>query len=182
MRTLFTWLPAALVAALGAVAYTEGEAAEPLAVNFFAIDDRLHTAGQPDEAALATLGTLSYELVINLAPPERSPPAEAEILAASGVRYVNIPVDFRNPTVENFAEFSRALAAADDEHVLVHCQSNLRASMFTFLHRVTHDGVAPAEAYEAVSAVWTPNETWAELGRAVLAEHGVDFDFPATGP
>jgi protein tyrosine phosphatase (PTP) superfamily phosphohydrolase (DUF442 family) len=166
-------------ALFGALAAADDEPTATLAVNFVPINERLHTAGQPDEMTLASLGSRGYGLIINLAPPAVSPSEEAEILAASGVRYVNIPVDWRNPTVEDFAAFSRALAAAADERVLVHCQMNMRASMFTFLHRVTNDGADPAEAYKAVSAVWTPSGVWAELGSTVLAEHGVDFDFAA---
>lgn len=167
---------AAVLAA--ALCIAENAAADDaLAVNFVAIDEHLDTAGQPDEAALATLGARGYSLVVNLAPPGVTPSKEAEILAAAGVRYVNIPVDWRNPTVEDFAAFSRTLAAAGDERVLVHCQMNLRASVFTFLHRVTHDGVDPAEAFKAVTAVWTPNERWTQLAREVLAAHGVEFEF-----
>jgi protein tyrosine phosphatase (PTP) superfamily phosphohydrolase (DUF442 family) len=175
----------ARVACLAAVAAITAACGEPdagtdvpIAVNFVAIDDRLHTAGQPGEAALAGLGSRGYDLVVNLAPPSVSIASEGDILAASGVRYVNIPVDWRNPTMEDFATFSQSLAASGDGRVLVHCQMNMRASMFTFLHRVTHDGVDPDEAFEFVQAVWTPNEQWAELGRRVLSTHGIDFDFP----
>ena len=172
---------ARFAAALAAAACIAGSASaqDALAVNFVAIDDKLHTAGQPDEAALATLGSRGYGLVVNLAPPGVTPAKEAEILAEAGVRYVNIPVDWRNPTAEDFAAFSRALAGADGARVLVHCQMNMRASVFTFLHRVTHDGADPAEAYKAVAAVWTPNGRWAELAREVLKTHAVDFDLPA---
>src|SRR5690606_1766628 len=134
-------------------------------------------AGQPDEAALATLGSRGYGLVVNLAPAAVTPAKEGEILAAAGVRYVNIPVDWRNPTAEDFAMFSRTLAAAGAEQVLVHCQMNMRASVFTFLHRVTHDRVDPAEAFKAVTAVWAPNERWTQLAREVLKTHDVAFDF-----
>lgn len=164
-----------------AAAVTAGGAAaeEALAVNFVAIDEHLDTAGQPDEAVLATLGSRGYGLVVNLAPPGVTPAKEAEILAEAGVRYVNIPVDWRNPTAEDFAAFSRTLASTNGERVLVHCQMNMRASVFTFLHRVTHDRVDPAEAFKAVAAVWTPNERWTQLAREILKAHEVAFDFPA---
>lgn len=179
-RSSFLRRVAASAVALTAAVTAGGAAAEEaLAVNFVAIDENLHTAGQPDEAVLATLGSRGYALVVNLAPPAVTPAREAEILGAAGVRYVNIPVDWRNPTTEDFAAFSRALAGADDARVLVHCQMNMRASVFTFLHRVTHDGADPAEAYKAVAAVWTPNGRWAELAREVLRTHAVAFDFPA---
>jgi hypothetical protein len=74
--------------------------------------------------------------------------------------------------------FSRTLAAAgDDDQVLVHCQMNMHASVFTFLHRVPHDRVDPAEAFKAVKAVWTANECWTQLAHEVLGAHGIAFDF-----
>jgi protein tyrosine phosphatase (PTP) superfamily phosphohydrolase (DUF442 family) len=179
LRPCVARFAAALAAAACIAGFARNAAAQDaLAVNFVAIDAKLHTAGQPDEAALATLGTRGYDLVVNLAPAGVTPSKEAEILAANGVRYVNIPVDWRNPTAEDFAAFSRTLAAAgDDDQVLVHCQMNMRASVFTFLHRVTHDRVDPAEAFKAVKAVWTPNEGWTQLAREVLGAHGIAFDF-----
>jgi len=179
-RSSFLRRVTACALVLAAAVTARGAAAEEaLAVYFVAIDQDLDAAGQPVEAVLATLGSRGYGLVVNLAPPAVTPAREAEILAAAGVRYVNIPVDWRNPTAEDFAAFSRALAGADGARVLVHCQMNMRASVFTFLHRVTHDGADPAEAYKAVAAVWTPNGRWAELAREVLKTHAVDFDLPA---
>ena len=52
---------------------------------------------------------------------------------------MNIPVDWENPQEADFERFSTTLAGAGERRVLVHCQMNMRASMFTFLYRVTHD-------------------------------------------
>lgn len=151
-----------------------------LAQNHVVVDDRLHTSGQPAAAVLETLAKRGFDTVINLAPPtvQGAVAEERALLEAAGVGYVNIPVDFRNPTYENFERFSEALGAARGGQVLVHCQVNARGSAFTFLYRVVHEGVAPAEAYELVTKVWTPNEQWTQFVEGVLARHDVDFEIP----
>ena len=149
-----------------------------IAQNHVVVDDRLHTSGQPAAAVLEGLAKRGFDTVINLAPPtvQGAVAEERALLEASGVDYVNIPVDFRDPTYENFERFSEALRDSRDGQVLVHCQVNARGSAFTFLYRVVHEGVAPAEAYELVEKVWTPNEQWAQFVEDVLARHDIDFE------
>jgi uncharacterized protein (TIGR01244 family) len=148
-----------------------------LAVNHVVIDDRLHTSGQPAAPVLETLAAHAFDTVINLAPPtvQGAIAEERALLEASGVEYVNIPVDFRNPTYEDFELFSDALRQARDGKVLVHCQVNARGSTFTFLYRAVHEGVPPAEAFELVKKAWTPSEPWARFAESVLARHGIDY-------
>jgi protein tyrosine phosphatase (PTP) superfamily phosphohydrolase (DUF442 family) len=92
--------------------------------------------------------------------------------------YVNIPVDWQQPTHEDFALFSAVMASAADRKVLVHCQMNMRASVFTFLYRVVHEEVPAADAFEAVRAVWQPNGQWAEFTGSVLERAGLERFLP----
>jgi hypothetical protein len=55
---------------------------------------------------------------------------------------------------------------------LVHCQLNLRASSLVFLYRVIERGEPADSAYDAVVAVWRPNETWRRFLRETLRAHG----------
>lgn len=152
---------------------------EPIAANHVIVDARLHTSGQPQAAMLAKLGERGFETVINLAPPtvQGAVAEEPTLLETSGVEYVNIPVDFRNPTYDDFMRFSDAVRGAREGQLLVHCQVNARGSMFTFLYRVVHESVPPAEAFDLVKRVWTPNDVWTAFGRDVLARNGIEFDF-----
>ena len=134
-------LPLSLAAtACGQAADSGGE----IAVNYVAATERLHTAGQPDAATLATLAEQGFELVVNLAPPssQGAVPDEGKLVAEDGPTYVNIPVSWQQPTYEDFELFSAVMNGARDRKVLVHCQLNMRASAFTFLYRVVHEGVA----------------------------------------
>ena len=152
-----------------------------MGANYVAATERLHTAGQPSAAALATLAEQGFELVVNLAPPTNAGavPDEGKLVAEHGPTYVNIPVDWQQPMYEDFALFSAVMNGARDRKVLVHCQLNMRASAFAFLYRVVHEGVPPAEAMEALRAVWIPRDQWATFTADVLARHRIDFKLPA---
>ena len=180
MRTKLSFI-CAIAAAL--VQSACGHAAEPgeLAVNYVAATDRLHTAGQPDADTLAGLADQGFELVINLAPPSNqgAVPNEGKLVAEDGPTYVNIPVDWQQPTYADFELFSAVMSGARERKVLVHCQLNMRASAFTFLYRVVHEGVPPDEAMQALTAVWVPRDQWATFVAMVLERHGIDFALPA---
>ena len=152
----------------------------PIGVNYVAATERLHTAGQPDAAMLATLGDKGFGLVVNLAPPQNqgAVPEEGKLIAEHGPVYINIPVNWQKPTYEDFALFSAVMDGARDRKVLVHCQLNMRASAFTFLYRVVNEHVPPEEAFKALSAVWIPRDQWADFVALVLDRNGVDFTLP----
>jgi protein tyrosine phosphatase (PTP) superfamily phosphohydrolase (DUF442 family) len=173
LSCLAACLPLTLTAAVGAE--------EPLAINYVGVTPRLDTSGQPSQAALETLPELGIDIVINLAPPTSrdAVATEGKLVSASGITYVNIPVDWQNPTERDFDLFSGIMQSAGDRHVLVHCQANMRASVFTFLYRVVHEHVPPDEAFEAVRKVWIPRDQWATFGERVLEDNGVAFRFPA---
>jgi protein tyrosine phosphatase (PTP) superfamily phosphohydrolase (DUF442 family) len=171
----------ALSSVLAAAAHGQAADDGAMGANYVAATERLHTAGQPSAAALGTLSEQGFELVVNLAPPSNAGavPDEGKLVAEDGPTYVNIPVSWQQPTYEDFALFSAVMNGARDRKVLVHCQLNMRASAFTFLYRVIHEGVPPAQAIEALRAVWIPRDQWATFTADVLARHGVDFKLPA---
>ena len=171
----------ALPLSLAATALGQAAGDSGMGANYVAATERLHTAGQPSAAALATLAEQGFELVVNLAPPTNAGavPDEGKLVAEHGPTYVNIPVDWQQPMYEDFALFSAVMNGARDRKVLVHCQLNMRASAFAFLYRVVHEGVPPAEAMEALRAVWIPRDQWATFTADVLARHRIDFKLPA---
>ena len=142
--------------------------------NFVQWRQGLASSAQPDKVYLDRAKELKYELVINLAPPqsEGSIPTEAAIVGARGVRYVNIPVDFGNPTADDFRFFSDIMKASIARNVLVHCQVNLRGSTFVFLYRVIYEGAPVREAVGTLTGVWMPNAVWKKFIDESLAAHG----------
>ncbi len=146
--------------------------------NFVAVSDRIHTSGQPSAAQLGGLKDKGYGLVINLAPPTTSGSISDEgmLVARTGISYLNIPVDWHSPRYEDFELFGNVLRQSGSMRVLVHCQVNKRASVFTFLFRVMHDGAAPDRAWQNVNAVWVPDEHWKDFARMVLKRHKFEYD------
>jgi hypothetical protein len=62
------------------------------------------------------------------------------------------------------------------EKVLVHCQINMRGSLFTFLYRVVHEKVDPATALEKMTLVWVPADQWLEFAQMVLDRNSIEFE------
>jgi protein tyrosine phosphatase (PTP) superfamily phosphohydrolase (DUF442 family) len=147
-------------------------------VNFVAVAPGVHTSGQPSAAQLGGLKDKGYHLIINLAPPTTlgSIADEGMLVARTGISYLNIPVDWNSPRYEDFELFSSILKQTGAMRVLVHCQVNKRASVFTFLYRVVYDGADPDRAWKNVNAVWVPDEHWKEFIRMVLKRHKIDYD------
>jgi uncharacterized protein (TIGR01244 family) len=134
----------------------------------------LVSSAQPSRAYLAQVREQGYDVVINLAPPPSSGSIDTEgaIVGAQGVTYVNIPVDFGEPTAADFAFFSAVMQASAGKNVLVHCQVNLRGSSFVFLYRAIHEGAPVAETMRKLTGVWMPSDIWRRFIEAALARAG----------
>lgn len=173
-----------LVLALGAFA-GDTLAAEPPPVaatieapNVVPITPRLVTSGQPSAEALSRLGAQGFGAVIYLAPPTSSDavPGEADIVRRQGLEFINIPIEFGDPTDADFQAFVVAMNRLGDRKVLVHCQVNMRASTMTFLYRTVVGREHPDLAYESVARVWSPRGAWKRLILAQLRNAAIDFD------
>jgi protein tyrosine phosphatase (PTP) superfamily phosphohydrolase (DUF442 family) len=134
----------------------------------------LASSAQPTAEWLKQARENGYDVVVNLAPPQShgSIRDEGGLVAASGVTYVNIPVDFMRPSEEDFRFFSEVLKANAGRNVLVHCQINLRGTSFTFLYRVIHEQADVAQSWAKLSAIWTPDGTWRRFIEDTLRANG----------
>ncbi len=139
----------------------------------------LTSSAQPDAAYLGQAKSLGYEMVINIAPPEYDAAVtdEGAILARQGVTYVNIPVDWGNPTAEDFRVFSDILNSAKKKNVLVHCQVNLRGSSFTFLYRMIHEGAPLDATRDKLTGVWMPRPTWKKFIETTMTANGKKMEW-----
>jgi protein tyrosine phosphatase (PTP) superfamily phosphohydrolase (DUF442 family) len=146
--------------------------------NLINVSTRIDTAGQPSEGQLIGMKQAGYDMVINLAPPDSlgSIENEGSLVTRSGITYVNIPIDWDEPDIDDFHLFSDLLDITEHRHILVHCQVNRRASMFTFLYRVVHEHADVDEEYEKVTLIWSPEPQWLEFANSVMADHQIDFE------
>lgn len=142
----------------------EAAATDPEAItNWHRLDDRITTSGQPTEAQLEGLHDLGIRHVINLGlhSHERALPDEAASLDRLGMNYIHIPVDFKNPTDQDFAQFCTAMQELNDMPVHVHCIANYRVAAFLYRYRRDVLGVAEQEARAEMEQVWKkPDRVW----------------------
>jgi uncharacterized protein (TIGR01244 family) len=131
--------------------------------NWHRLDARITTSGQPTEDELVRLAALGVSHVINLGlhSHEKALADEAASAAALGMRYIHIPVDFKNPTEPDFAQFRAALESVPDAPVHVHCIANYRVSAFFYRYRREVLGLEEAAARADLEAIWRPDPTWA---------------------
>ncbi len=130
--------------------------------NFRRLDGRLTTSGQPTAAQLGAIAALGVAHVVNLAlhTHPRALPDEGASVAALGMTYTHIPVDFDAPTEADFAAFTAAMAAAGDAPVHVHCIVNARVT--AFVDRWARETGGDAAAARAMlDSVWRPGGVWA---------------------
>lgn len=170
-------LPAALVA--GVLMACLPTATEPFAmtngpaVNYIEATPTIATAGMPTRDQLRTLAG-RHRAVVNLAPGDAfgSHADEQAIVEGAGARYVHVPVDFSAPQPSDYERFARELGALSGQKVFVHCQMNMRASVFVFLYRVVELGDDAERAYDDVLKVWQPNRVWSRFALGVLKARG----------
>jgi protein tyrosine phosphatase (PTP) superfamily phosphohydrolase (DUF442 family)/SAM-dependent methyltransferase len=127
------------------------------------VDERLATSGQPSEAQLAAIARVGYQVIINLAlhdDPRYALPDEAASVAALGLPYVHIPVQFNAPTREDLLRFCDAMDAYIARKTWVHCAANYSVTAFLGLYRVLRQGWSRDEAFALMHEVWQPDSTW----------------------
>ena len=74
--------------------------------------------------------------------------------------YIHIPVDFQNPTEDDFAQFCSVMADLQDVPIHVHCIANYRVSAFFYRYRRDVLGIDAARARFAMKEVWQPEGVW----------------------
>jgi uncharacterized protein (TIGR01244 family) len=133
--------------------------------NWRRLDDRVTTSGQPTEPQLADIDALGVRHVVNLAlhTHEKALPDEAASVSRLGMTYVHIPVDFQNPTDQDFDQFRAVMEELKDEPVHVHCIANYHVSAFFYRYRRNVLGMDEAEARAQMEDVWHPEGVWADF-------------------
>lgn len=173
-KTISIALAAGLLAACGATSNdTQGDSEMTHAgptMNFHRIDPQLATGGHFVGDGLDELKAQGVTVVIDLR--DKPPEDQAQRLADAGIRWINVPVVWKEPKLEDFAEFSRVMAEVEGENVLVQCQGNYRASAMTYAYRVTQGGVPEAEARRDLEAIWAPEGTWEAYVGEILESGG----------
>ena len=162
---------------LGALPEDTGRQASDI-INYIAYSDVLASSGQPTAAQFQVQAEAGVQRVVYLAftDHETSLANEDRVVRDLGMAFVQVPVVWANPQVEDFRLFAAIMAQGGNQKTLVHCQVNWRASSFSFLYRVIHDKVPMDDAVVDLTSIWTPTEPWRQFIVDVLDAHGLAPD------
>ncbi len=133
--------------------------------NYHAISSTLTTSGQPSEEQFLLIRDAGYSSVINLAPhnSENSLTNEELLVRQLGLKYTYIPVDFKNPTDEDFEKFVTSIRESESEKTWIHCAANMRVSAFIYKYRLevlNHDAT---QAAADLAKIWEPFGVWKQF-------------------
>ena len=133
--------------------------------NYLPINSQLATSGQPTKNQLKSIQRAGYTKIINLAPTraENALNNEAALVADLGMGYINIPVDFSNPTEQDFAQFVSQLKSHSNKKIWIHCAANMRVSCFIFKYRTAILGTNQNHAQADLRKIWQPNAVWKQF-------------------
>jgi protein tyrosine phosphatase (PTP) superfamily phosphohydrolase (DUF442 family) len=160
-RISFLIVASTLVMLSGYSAYAQmsAEHSGPV-MNYHRVNDRLVTGGHLLDGGTVALKEQGVKVVIDLR--DEPPSGENARFAEQGIEWINIPVEWSDPREADFERFSEAMREHQQDHVLVQCAANYRASAMTYLYRVVVEDVPEKEAEKDLHAVWNPdeNDTW----------------------
>jgi protein tyrosine phosphatase (PTP) superfamily phosphohydrolase (DUF442 family) len=115
------------------------------------------------QVGLSDIHALGVRHIVNLGlhTHEKALPDEAASVSRLGMTYIHIPVDFQNPTDQDFEQFCSAMARLKDVPVHVHCIANYRVSAFFYRYRRDVLGMDETQARAEMEAIWHPEGVWA---------------------
>lgn len=124
--------------------------------NYLKVNDLLLLGGQPTEEQLKALAQEGVRVVLNLATinPRYSLPNESGLVRSLGMAYYHVPVEWGNPTEDDFVAFENVFKQLSREKMFIHCASNFRVTAFYSLYALKHLGWSDAQAEEFMAPIW----------------------------
>lgn len=124
--------------------------------NYHKVNERIITAGQPNEEQLKAAASEGFATVINLATIQPANPLEDEagLVRSLGMNYHHIPVEWKAPKESDFEAFERVMQHPSHGKMLIHCAANYRVTAFYSLYALKHLGWSGVQAEEFRELVW----------------------------
>jgi len=139
--------------------------------NFRQVNEQLITGGQPSEEQLKSVAADGFKTIINLAPidPRYSLPDEPGLARSLGMTYHHLPVDWQNPTENDFAAFEKLMRESAPQPTLIHCAMNFRVTAFYALYAMKNLGWSEPQGEEFRASVWAGSDypIWEKFIRAM---------------
>lgn len=134
-------------------------------LNWRRLDKNITLSGQPTNTQLSDIRDLGVSCIINLGPHSHKDALKDEegTVTALGMNYVYIPVDFGNPTDEDYYKFCEALRKTQGQIVHVHCIFNARVTAFFYRYAKSGKGNSANDAFAIMDGIWKPGGVWAKF-------------------
>lgn len=141
-------------------------------VNYVQINEMIATSGQLTSEQIKYISNQGYTVIVNLAPhtAQDALPDEGKIVATNFMTYINIPVLYEDPQLDQLKMFCAVLSTLADQKVWVHCAKNTRVAAFVYLYQRYEQGLDHEQALSEMFQKWTPDETWLEFFEDAEAE------------
>ncbi|VAW78269.1 hypothetical protein MNBD_GAMMA12-1186 [hydrothermal vent metagenome] len=134
-------------------------------VNYVQINDMIATSGQLNDQQIKFISNQGYTTIINLAPhtAQDTLPEEGKIVASNFMTYINIPVLYEDPQIDQLKMFCAVMSTLAEQKVWIHCAKNTRVAAFVYLFQRYEQKVSHHEALSEMFKKWTPDDTWLEF-------------------
>ena len=107
---------------------------------------------QPTEADLRQAKREGIRTVIDFRMPSETPTPNAELVARSGLEYVNIPVNKASLSADQVDELDRVMLEKDGPF-LIHCATGARAAMLLVLSKAKQNRWTAQRAFDEARAM-----------------------------
>jgi uncharacterized protein (TIGR01244 family) len=122
--------------------------------NFLQVTPEFCTGGQPRVEHFARLKADGLKAVLNLRQPtEHRAEEEQQAVAAAGLKYFNIPVNYQNPSESDVDQFLKITDDPANRPMFIHCTAAIRVGAFWMIRRVLRDGMSIDAALEEAKKV-----------------------------
>ncbi len=111
--------------------------------NFAVVSDALSRGAQPTAAGFAELKRRGVKTIVNL----RAEHSDRELLAGTGLQYVEIPCHAWHPEEEDVLKFLKIVADPQNRPVFVHCEHGSdRTGLMVAVYRILEQNWPSADA------------------------------------
>jgi uncharacterized protein (TIGR01244 family) len=161
------------VGILSQVTAAQSTGAPPDIRNFLQVTPSFCTGGQPRMEHFADLKKRGVKAVLNLRTPgEHRAEEEKAAVEAAGLRYINIPVNYREPADADVDAFLKITDDEANRPMFIHCTAAIRVGAFWLIRRVVRDGMSWDAALEESRKVGLVNAPHLEeFAKAYIAKH-----------
>ena len=152
---------------------SSGQAQAPEIRNFLQVTPEFCTGAQPRMEHFTELKARGVKAVLNLRTPgEHRADEEKAAVEQAGLRYINIPVVYREPTVAQVDEFLKLTDDPANRPMFIHCTAAIRVGAFWLIRRVVRDGMPWETALEEARKVGLVNAPHLEdFAKKYVASH-----------